>query len=232
MKARRTRRASGDVRDAILDAAEMRVRQAGPGAIRLQEVAAEVGVSHPAVLHHFGSREGLVHAVVDRAIRRLQDDLARALARQLGGKRRGREPDGGAELFQRVFEVLFDEGHARLMAWLLLSGFDPFATAEARAGWAHIAELTHARRVASAGAGSRREPSYEDTRFTIVLSALALFGQAIAGRVTFELAGLEGRGIDRRFREWLAEMLATHMKAPSPLRAPRRRGARRGRPRS
>jgi AcrR family transcriptional regulator len=213
MRPRRRRPEPGRARDAILDAAEKRLREAGPGAIRLQDVASEVGVSHPAVLHHFGSREGLVRAVVGRAIGKLQDDLARALARQLETGR----PDGAA-MFERVFEVLFDEGHARLLAWLLLSGEDPFANEEARAGWARIAEVTHAMRVA--GTHGRRKPSFDDTRFTIVLSALALFGQAIAGQATFEVAGFErGPGVERRFREWLAALLARHLKDEEELRA-------------
>jgi AcrR family transcriptional regulator len=40
--------------------------------LRLQDIAADVGISHPAVLHHFGSREALVHAVIQRAILSLQ----------------------------------------------------------------------------------------------------------------------------------------------------------------
>jgi AcrR family transcriptional regulator len=206
MRSRRARPEPGHARDAILEAAERRLREAGPAAIRLQDVAAEVGVSHPAVLHHFGSREGLVRAVVTRAIAKLQEDLARALAGQL---EKGR-PDGAA-LFERVFEVLFEEGHARVLAWLLLSGEDPFADEATRAGWERIAEVTHAMRVA--GTKGRRKPSYEDTRFTIVLSALALFGQAIAGRSTFAAAGFEPtRAVERRFREWLAALLARHLK--------------------
>lgn len=211
MGARRARPEPGHARDAILEAAEKRLREAGPGAIRLQDVAAEVGVSHPAVLHHFGSREGLVRAVVGRAVGKLQGDLARALATQF---ERGR-PDGSA-LFERVFEVLFDQGHARLLAWLLLSGEDPFATEEARAGWARIAEVTHAMRAARAP--GRRKPSYDDTRFTIVLSALALFGQAIAGRSTFAVAGFEPTAaVERRFREWLAALLARHLETEGRL---------------
>ena len=206
MGSRRARPEPGRARDAILDAAEKRLRAAGPGAIRLQDVAGEVGVSHPAVLHHFGSREGLVRAVVARAVGKLQEDLARALAGQL---EKGR-PDGAA-LFERVFEVLFDKGHARLLAWLLLSGEDPFAAEATRAGWERIAEVTHSMRVA--GTKGRRRPSYEDTRFTIVLSALALFGQAIAGRSTFAAAGFEPTAaVERRFREWLAALLARHLK--------------------
>ncbi|HEX8795557.1 MAG TPA: TetR/AcrR family transcriptional regulator [Polyangiaceae bacterium] len=214
MGARRSRPEPGRARDAILEAAEKRLREAGPGAIRLQDVAAEVGVSHPAVLHHFGSREGLVRAVVERAVHTLQQDLARALAGQL---EKGRAD--GAALFERVFRVLSDEGHARLLAWLLLSGEDPLANDALRAGWAGIAEVTHAMRVAKAK--GRRKPSYEDTRFTILLSALALFGQAIAGRATFAAAGFEPTAdMERRFREWLAALLARHLEEePRPSRA-------------
>lgn len=222
-KARRPAPPAGGMREAILDAAEARMRESGPGAIRLQEVAAEVGISHPAVLHHFGSREGLVHAVVERAIRTLQDDLAQALSREPPSGE-----DGGAMLFERVFEVLFDKGHARLMAWLVLGGHDSLATDQARAGWEAIAQLTHASRVAAAG--KRTPPSYEDTRFTIVLSALALFGQAIAGRTTFDMAGF-GRGpaVDRKFRAWLAATLAEHLRGGPGLRRLYRPTARRRR---
>ena len=48
---------------------------------------------------------------------------------------------------------------------------------------------------------------------TIVLSALAIFGQAIAGKSTFRAAGLPGdAATEKRFRDWLAELLAEHLK--------------------
>jgi AcrR family transcriptional regulator len=201
----KARKKAPDVRSAILDAAEKRLREAGPGAIRLQDVAAEVGISHPAVLHHFGSREGLVRAVVERAIRGLQDDLARTIARQMGEGR----PDGEV-LFERVFEMLSDRGHARLLAWLLLAGYEPFDADAVRAGWASVTEMTHAMRLA--GPRKKDAPSLEDTRFTLLLSALALFGEAIAGRATFDAAGLgRGAAVERRFRAWLAELLGKHL---------------------
>src|SRR5256885_1887280 len=83
------------------------------GGLRLQDVADDVGISHPAVLHHFGSREALVQAVVSRAIDKLQTDLFRGIASA---------PDDGAGLFDRVFETLATRGQARLIGWLLLSG--------------------------------------------------------------------------------------------------------------
>jgi len=56
------------VRAAIMDAVEKRLQEVGPVGIRLQDVAADVGVSHPTVLHHFGSREELLRQIADRAL--------------------------------------------------------------------------------------------------------------------------------------------------------------------
>ena len=137
----RRRRTADAARREILEAAERRLAQSGPMGLRLQDVAADVGISHPAVLHHFGSREGLVHAVIERAIVGLQEDLVRSLSET----QQGDAPDTAA-LFEHVFETLFDRGHARLMAWLLLSGYDPF-NETARANWAQIGQVTHALRL-------------------------------------------------------------------------------------
>ncbi|WP_394827789.1 TetR/AcrR family transcriptional regulator [Pendulispora albinea] len=201
----RHRRSADEARQRILDAAERRLRETGPGSIRLQEVASDVGISHPAVLHHFGSREGLVRAVVERALERLQADLVADLAAAAEGR-----PLDGAALFERVFETFEERGHGRLVAWLLLSGYDPFDSDLAREGWAKIAETTHALRVRRRAGGEK--PSYKDTRFTIVLSALALFGEAIAGDSTFGMAGFEANArTGRTFRKWFATLLARHL---------------------
>ena len=161
------------------------------------------GISHPAVLHHFGSREGLVHAVIQQAIIALQEDLVRSLSET----QKGDAPDSAA-LFEHVFETLSDRGHARLMAWLLLSGYDPF-NEKARQNWEQIGQVTHALRLQRVK--GKKKPTYEDTLFAIVLPALALFGQAIAGQSTFKVAGLDDPEAPRRFRKWLAALLSTHM---------------------
>jgi AcrR family transcriptional regulator len=202
----RRRRTADAARREILEAAERRLAQSGPMGLRLQDIAADVGISHPAVLHHFGSREGLVHAVIQRAIIALQEDLVRSLSET----QQGDVPDTAA-LFEHVFETLADRGHARLMVWLLLSGYDPF-NEKARANWAQIGQVTHGLRLRRLK--GKRKPAYEDTMFAIVLPALALFGQAIAGEATFRVAGLDGDpNAPKRFREWLAALLSAHMDA-------------------
>jgi AcrR family transcriptional regulator len=198
------RRAEGGLVRGRRTAEEAR-RATGPAALRLQDVAADVGISHPAVLHHFGSREGLVRGVIERAVVRLQHDLVTTLGASGGG------PPSGEALFERVFETLFAGGHGRLIAWLALSGYDPFDAPALRENWAQIGEFTHALRAASCEGG--RRPRYEDTRFTILLSALALFGQAVVGGAAFRAAGFEpDEGAERRFRRWLAKLLARHLK--------------------
>lgn len=196
-------------RQEILEAAERRLSESGPQGLRLQDVAADVGISHPAVLHHFGNREGLVHAVIDRAILKLQEDLVRSLSETPQGDR----PDSAA-LFQRVYETLSDRGYGRLMAWLLLSGYDPFHE-RARENWARIGEVTHD--IRGKRFKGKRKPTYEDTMFAIVLSALALFAQSIAGEATFRVAGLDGDAtVGARFREWVAAVIAKHMEEGLP----------------
>ncbi len=203
MIATRQRRSAEDARREILDAAEARLVAAGPSALRLQDVATDVGISHPTVLHHFGSREALVHAVVERAIQTLERDLLAALVSSQA------DADHGVALLDRVFDTLARRGHGRLLAWLILSGHAPLGVAPSRQ-WEMIAELTHTERLRRHEGGD--PPTYEDTRFTVILSALALFGEAIAGPPTFASAGMgDDPEVEPRFRRWLAELLHAHL---------------------
>jgi AcrR family transcriptional regulator len=196
------RRSADEAQKRILDAAEKRLVEAGPAAIRLQDVAADVGVSHPAILHHFKSREGLVQAVAERAMRALEADLITSFTSTTGA------PPNGAEMLEKVWRTLARGGHARLLSWLLLSGYAAFDVKAARASWKAMADATHSLR----GRKTRTKPTYEDTLFTISLAALAMFGEAIAGEAVFKMAGLDhDKHADKRFRAWLASLLATHL---------------------
>ena len=96
------------------------------------------------------------------------------------------------------------------MAWLLLSGYDIPNTEDLQMGWRMITDVTHARRLERVR--GRKKPSYEDTRFTILLSWMAMFGEAIAGPATLHAAGLgDDRTVQRRFRKWFADLLERHL---------------------
>src|SRR5690348_13541122 len=99
----RVRRTAEEARARILDAAEVQLRERGPDGLRLADLAAQVGVSHPAILHHFGSRTGLVQAVLERAAQRMGTQIVAALAHDAG-------PASGAVLLDRAFRVLGDPG--------------------------------------------------------------------------------------------------------------------------
>ena len=70
-KQKRVRRRPEEAKALILDAAEASMKAGGPAALRLQDVARAAGVSHPTILHHFGSREGLVRALNLRSLEAL-----------------------------------------------------------------------------------------------------------------------------------------------------------------
>ena len=198
---KRVRRTALEARELILDAAEKQLVAHGPDSLRLVQLAKEVGISHPAILHHFGSRDGLVHAVVERTGKRIEQTVMESL--------RGSLAEGDAvELFQHLFRVLADQGHARMLVWLHLQGQagsdDPIGYG---ARIREIADIVHGMRRARGV-----HADLEDTRFTVLLAAVALFGNAIAGPKLRKSAQLgdEARA-NKRFLAWLAKLLRNHL---------------------
>ena len=61
----------GDLREALLDAAEALVRERGVDGWSLREVSARVGVSPSAAYHHFRSRDDLVGTLSHRVLAQL-----------------------------------------------------------------------------------------------------------------------------------------------------------------
>src|SRR5690349_16118131 len=119
----RVRRTAEDARTAILDATERRLVESGPAGIRLQDVASDVGVSHPTILHHFGSRDRLVEAVIARRVAAMNHEVILAL---VGGSRGGEA--SAIALFEKIYEMFGPKGgHARVVAFLALEGRVPGA---------------------------------------------------------------------------------------------------------
>src|SRR5262245_36697067 len=166
----RIRRTAEEAQTEILDAAERRLVASGPAGIRLQDVADDVGVSHPTILHHFGSREKLVDEVVTRRVAAMNDDVLRALAAGTPEEATMRA------LFERMFEAFGPGGHARVVAFLALER----RTSPVIDGVKPLARALHPARVAATPEGTT-PPTPEDSYFTVLLVAFALFGEAIAG---------------------------------------------------
>jgi AcrR family transcriptional regulator len=87
------------------------VSHTGPGSLRLQDVAAEVGLTRPNILHHFGSPERLMRGLNERIL----GDLRQRLSARLGRYDRP-PPDIVARLLASVFTV-FRCGLAKRRVW-------------------------------------------------------------------------------------------------------------------
>ncbi len=197
----RVRRTAEDARTRILDATERRLVAAGPSGIRLQDVAKDVGVSHPTILHHFGSRERLVEAVCQRRLRAMTQEVILTLVSAAG---QGGAPDSSTAvaLFERLFAMFGPGGHARVVAFLALEGRIAGASPESMMP---LAQAMHAARLARR-AGGTPEPPFEETYFIALLGAFALFGEAIVGPLfRGEPEDAPDLATSQRFRAWAAE---------------------------
>ena len=203
-KKTRRRRTAEEARHEILAAAQRRLAEGGPEAIRLQDIARDLGISHPTILHHFESREGLMQALARSAIGALNDDVMRAIS----------EPDRGTTpeaVLDRVFETLGESGHARLLAWAALSDGSPRRSRSEHPQQETLrmfADAVHKRLGEEARAAGGRVPKREEADFTVRLVAAAMLGDALMGSVLSRLGGLpDDASVQRRFRGWLARLL-------------------------
>jgi AcrR family transcriptional regulator len=103
-------------RSAALEAARRLLIEAGPQAVTLKAVAAEVGKTHANLLHHFGSAAGLQTALAQLISDRVCAGIAEAVQRSRAG-----EADP-IEIVDRTFDAFGKEGAGALAAWMILSG--------------------------------------------------------------------------------------------------------------
>ncbi|MGA4951883.1 TetR/AcrR family transcriptional regulator [Streptomyces lydicamycinicus] len=66
----------GDLRAALLTRAEQTLREKGPGALSLRELARDLGVSHAAPSRHFKDKQALLDALALAGFDRLDETLA------------------------------------------------------------------------------------------------------------------------------------------------------------
>ena len=162
-----------------------------------------------------------MRAVVERALGALRAELLTTLA----------VPDPSVidvpALIERVFDTLGGHGQARLMAWLALANDDTRSARRERSAFfvQETAEIVHAQREARFAETGRRAPAFEDSLFAILLTTLALIGDALLGVSARASCGLEDPAAGRRFRSWFAELLVAHLAgevAASPAKPPAR----------
>lgn len=115
-KPRRRRRSPEEARKEAVVSARALLLSGGPDAVTLSAVAADIGVTHANLIHHFGSAAGLQSALMGSMVADLNQALDAAVARL-------RTDDGAPlELVNAVFDAFAEGGAGRLAAWIALSG--------------------------------------------------------------------------------------------------------------
>jgi AcrR family transcriptional regulator len=102
----------GNLKQALLQASLGLIREIGPGAFTLREVARRAGVSHNAPYRHFRDKEELLAAVAAEGFDRLTESMVRAAKSGSGALDRLRLSGRGyvqfALSFPQHFAVMFD----------------------------------------------------------------------------------------------------------------------------
>jgi len=199
---KRVRRTPEAAKLAILQAAERRLIEAGPEALRVEHIAADLGMTGAALHYHFGSREALIDAVRRFSAKRLRMDIDAVLEawdadrldmRRLGG------------LFRKTHA---DRGAARLIFWLALSGRRPRGSGL----MGKLIEAVHQARERRARARGSAPPPISDTRFVIVLLSSVHAVMPVAGDALLRSAASQpGEAGAEQFLDWVADLLDAHL---------------------
>jgi TetR/AcrR family transcriptional regulator, repressor for neighboring sulfatase len=111
----RRRRSAEEARAEALASARRILLEEGPNAVTLQNVAADIGMVHSNLLHHFGSAGELQLALMVMMVRDLTLALEEAVVHM--------KADGSPRaLIDIVFDAFDKGGAGRLAAWIALSG--------------------------------------------------------------------------------------------------------------
>ena len=208
----RQRLTATEARQRILQAALRRVREAGPDALTLKALARDIGVSHPAILHHFGSREALMTAVVREAVEGLKTEIIEgygslrelvAATRKAGQLWKG-PPPAAIEAFLLLAERdLVDEKRGRLFGWLALAR--RVGAGEIRQLGTPVLDLANAAEDGSGGFLAGLEE--DEVLFSFLTATFCILGMSVFGGVVFPMAGMDPKTDRLRYRRWFARKL-------------------------
>jgi AcrR family transcriptional regulator len=173
----RRRRSPEEARAQALACARRLLIERGPTGVTLNAVAREIGVTHGALIHHFGSAAELQSALMGGMVR----DLTAAL--QVAVVRVRADDAAPRTLVDIVFDAFGEGGAGPLAAWIALWNHYEHLEPVREAVGELIQALDHT--VRSAGARSPRHiPS------ALLLLTLCAFGDAMIGG---PLRGMLGR---------------------------------------
>ena len=176
----RRRRSPDEARAQALACARTLLLEKGPDGVTLQAIAQEIGVTHGALLHHFGSAARLQSALMAAMVQDLTAALETAVVHVRSNHAARRT------VVDIVFDA-FDEGGAgQLAAWIALSNrYEHLEPVREAVGELVVALNEKVR--AAPGDPPRHIPS------ALLFITLCAFGEAMIGR---PLQGMLGRDRD------------------------------------
>lgn len=172
----RVRRTPDEARRLILDAAESLLVEGGVAAVQVRAVATRVGMTDAGVNHHFGTREGLLEALLRHGGKKIHAGAQEVLGAWL---------DRGADLAELV----------DVLAKFYRQGYGELGVALHAAGWRDegsgmlnpVVEALHALRPDAA------DTPIDDTRLAVAALHQALATESLYGPAFRRSAGLTGR---------------------------------------
>ena len=155
----------------------------GPNAITLQSVAADLGMSHTNLIHHFGSAGGLQSELMRQMVSELTATIESAVMRLRAGK--GEVKD----FVDIVFDAFDQGGAARLAAWMVLSGESMHLEPIEEVVRDHIDSVER-------GADANRAVGiHERITLATLFVAVAALGDAIIGNQLRKMVGREREAV-------------------------------------
>ncbi len=190
----RVRHSADEAKRMILEAAEKRLRDGGPAAVRVQLVARDVGLTDAAVHHHFGSREGLVRALLRHAAGGLRGQIETAAHSWGEGSR---DLSSLTDLISDCYER---RGYARLAMWLTLSG----ARGNRSGMLSGLVDVLQGDREIEAREPGTAPPTRTETQFIVALFHMVQVAEPLFGEAMRRSAGLPSDDASRdQFRAWV-----------------------------
>ena len=192
--ARKTHSSPEHAKQAILDAAEAIMIEVGPAGLRISAVAKKAEMAHPNIIHHFGSRDGLINALAERVGTRATLRISNAITEATQAS-----PDERLAAMTHVLDVAYAGDQGKAAVWLHMSG----AQTSFKDNMERIVELSHSLRKSI-----DPDVNLQNTGRLVLLVTLALVGEVVSGDGVKEALGFEAsKGSRAHFRQWLAEIL-------------------------
>lgn len=195
---KRVRRSAEESRALILDIAQRRLAKHGLDGLNIADIAAEAGMSHGTLLHHFGSSDDMRSALANRMGERLLEQV-------LAIEAVSAPVDGMEDFFEQLFGQLSSGGHARLIAWLSLSRKNRSANRAIVAGTAAhfdalVQQLSQRQHEMPADEADR------SARYIVLLVVSAAIGLGVARDNLLPQLALDDED-EAGFARWLARVI-------------------------